>query len=153
MIMRVAFVLLFFIMACSNDSPPKGDQIDFDLKVLKSDLMIADFVQRHPEWPVIKYARADLNNDGRQDVVVIYRIAKDANRMRVILDLGDKYADTNEVPAPLYDQSIVFRDIDKKPPLEFIVQGRKGAKIGYAIFRIENNQLIDVFGEGMEDCC
>ena len=77
MIMRVAFVLLFFIMACSNDSPPKGDQIDFDLKVLKSDLMIADFVQRHPEWPVIKYARADLNNDGRQDVVVIYRIARD----------------------------------------------------------------------------
>ena len=102
---------------------------------------------------MIKYARADLNNDGRQDVVVIYRIAKDANRMRVILDLGDKYSDTNEVPAPLYDQSIVFRDIDKKPPLEFIVQGRKGAKIGYAIFRIENNQLIDIFGEGMEDCC
>ena len=144
---------MLFVVACSNDSSPKGDQVEFDMKVLKNDRMIADFVQHHPEWPVIKYARADLNNDGRQDVVIIYRVAKDANRMRVVLDLGEKYSDTNEVPAPIYDQSIVFRDIDKKPPLEFIVQGRKGAKIGYAIFRIENEQLIDIFGEGMADCC
>jgi hypothetical protein len=153
-ILRLAAgVLLLFVMACSNDSSPKGDQVEFDVKVLKNDAAIADFVNRHPEWPVIKYARADLNNDGRQDVVIIYRIAKDTNRMRVVLDIGGKYSDTNEAPAPLYDQSIVFRDIDKKPPVEFIVQGRKGAKIGYAIFRIENEQLIDIFGEGMEDCC
>lgn len=153
MILRVAIVLLVFVMACSTDSSPRGDQVDFDLKVLESDPMIADFVRRHPEWPVIKYARADLNNDGRKDVILIYRIARDANRMRAVLDVGEKYADTNEVPAPIHDQSIVLRDIDKKPPLEFIVQGRKGARIGYAIFRVEADQLIDVFGEGMEDCC
>jgi len=37
--------------------------------------------------------------------------------------------------------------------MEFIVQGSKGNKTGFAVFRIENNQLVDLFGEGMEDCC
>ena len=48
---------------------------------------------------------------------------------------------------------IQLRDIDKKPPMEFIVQGAKGSKMGFAVFRIEENRLVDLFGEGMEDCC
>jgi hypothetical protein len=37
--------------------------------------------------------------------------------------------------------------------MEFIVQGMKGANVGYAIYRLEGTKLEDLFGEGMKDCC
>jgi len=86
-------------------------------------------------------------------LLVMYRVSEQKNMMRVILDLDEGFLATNEVPAPIEDQIIQFKDIDKKPPMEFIVQGSKGNKTGFAVFRIENNQLVDLFGEGMEDCC
>jgi hypothetical protein len=57
------------------------------------------------------------------------------------------------VPAPVSNQVITFKDIDDKPPLEFIVQGMKGSNLGYAIYRVEGSILENLFGEGMEDCC
>jgi len=83
----------------------------------------------------------------------MYRVDPDHNGMRVILDFGGFYLETNEVPAPYSDQVIQFRDIDRKPPMEFIVQGARGVKMGFAVFRIEENRLVDLFGEGMRDCC
>lgn len=111
------------------------------------------FKRQNPEREIIKWVEADLNDDGRQDCIVLYRLSEEKNMMRVILDLESGYFDTNEVPAPISDQVIQLRDIDRKPPLEFIVQGAKGAKMGFAVFRIEENRLVDLFGEGMEDCC
>ncbi len=73
--------------------------------------------------------------------------------MRVILNAGGTYTITNDVPAPVSNQIITFKDIDEKLPMEFIVQGMKGTKIGYAVYRIEQGKLVDLFGEGMEDCC
>ena len=73
--------------------------------------------------------------------------------MCVVQDFRGQYRLTNEVPAPVSDQTIELKDIDEEPPMEFIVQGRKGAKVGFAIFRIEDGELVDLFGEGMEDCC
>ena len=106
-----------------------------------------------PGFELIKIARGDVNGDGREDLLVMYRVSEQKNMMRVILDLDEGFLATNEVPAPIEDQIIQFKDIDKKPPMEFIVQGSKGNKTGFAVFRIENNQLVDLFGEGMEDCC
>lgn len=111
------------------------------------------FRTQHPTLEVIKWAEEDLNADGRKDLVVLYRVDPEHNGMRVILDLGGTYLETNEVPAPYSDQVIQFRDIDQKPPMEFIVQGVRGVKMGFAVFRIEENRLVDLFGEGMRDCC
>lgn len=112
------------------------------------------FFKRHnPGKEIIKWVEADLNNDGRIDCIVIYHISTEKNMMRVILNLEEGYFDTNEVPAPVSDQVIQLRDIDRKPPMEFIVQGAKGIKMGYAIYRIEEKRLVDLFGEGMDDCC
>ncbi|NSW87456.1 MAG: hypothetical protein HPY84_14160 [Syntrophobacteraceae bacterium] len=115
--------------------------------------MLRHFVQTHPNTTIVKFDQEDLNHDGRVDLVVMYRMSEEKNMMRVVLDLGGSYFETNEVPAPHSNQVIQFRDIDGKPPMEFIVQGMKGAKVGFAVFRIEENQLVDLFGEGMEDCC
>ncbi len=111
------------------------------------------FSRQYPGKPVLKYALGDLDNNGRVDLIVIYRIDAEKNMMRAILDHGDRFEATGEVPAPVSDQIIEFKDIDEKPPLEFIVQGRKGAKMGFAIFRLVDGRLVDLFGEGMTDCC
>lgn len=73
--------------------------------------------------------------------------------MRVILSTDGTYTITNDVPAPVSNQTITFKNIDDKPPMEFIVQGMKGANMGYAVYRIENSKLVDLFSEGMAGCC
>lgn len=155
-IQSIIIAFLFFgacLHACSSGEPQEGDQKEFGQTVLQSNPALQYFVNNHPDFSVIKYATADLNNDGRNEVVVIYRLNKNKNMMSIIQDFETGYTETNAVPAPVSDQMIQFRNIDDKPPLEFILQGRKGAKIGYAIFRIENGRLVDLFGEGMQDCC
>ncbi|MFX4262420.1 Cys-Cys-COOH (seleno)protein SaoC [Pelotomaculum propionicicum] len=111
------------------------------------------FTLTHGGKEVIKCASADLDGDNIEDLVVIYRESEERNNMLVVLDKQGEYQCTNEVPAPVSNQVITFKDIDDKPPLEFIVQGMKGANVGYAIYRVEGTSLEDLFGEGMKDCC
>lgn len=111
------------------------------------------FISTHQDREVIKCARADLNGDNIEDLVVIYKESEEKNKMLVVLDRQGEYQCTNEVPAPVSNQVITFKDIDNKPPLEFIVQGMKGANVGYAIYRVDGTRLEDLFGEGMKDCC
>ena len=111
------------------------------------------FSLTHPGKEVIKSAAADLNGDNMEDLVVIYRESEEKNKMVVVLGKQDDYICTSETPAPVSNQVITFKDIDDKPPLEFIVQGMKGANVGYGIFRVEGDLLEDLFGEGMRDCC
>jgi hypothetical protein len=111
------------------------------------------FISTHPDNEVIKSAGADLDGDNVEDLVVIYRKSEEKNGMLVVLGRPGEYRFTNEVPAPVSNQAVTFKDIDDKPPLEFIVQGMKGANIGYAVYRVEGNRLEDLFGEGMKDCC
>jgi len=102
---------------------------------------------------LILSASADVDADGRADLVVIYRLDGQKNGMRVVLSEPRGYRATNEVPAPIENQRITFREIDDAPPLEFTVQGSKGPRHGYAVFRVEGGTLVNLFGHGMEDCC
>lgn len=115
--------------------------------------MLEYFKATHPGKEVIIFDRADLNNDNTEDLVVIFREDEETNAMLAVLDSSGSYQCTNEMPAPVSNQTIQFRDIDQKPPMEFIVQGMKGINIGYAIYRVEKTLLEDLFGEGMKDCC
>jgi len=147
----LCFLMLFMTYGCNgsgNEDPPKPDQ-----EVHNTNRLLQYFITENPGKEVIKYALKDLNNDGREDLLIIYKVGKEKNMMCVILDLGEKYVATNELPAPVSNQVIQFKDIDDKPPMEFIVHGSKGAKVGYAIFRVEKGQIVDLFGEGMADCC
>jgi hypothetical protein len=130
-----------------------GTTLKVNRSVPEKNKLLEYFAGQHPGNPIVKYALGDIDNNGRADLIVIYRVGAGKNMMRALLDKGDSYEFTNEVPAPVSDQVIEFKDIDEKPPLEFIVQGRKGAKIGFAIFRLVNGRLVDLFGEGMADCC
>lgn len=147
----LCLLMLFMICGCSgsgNENPPKLDE-----DILNTNRLLQYFITKNPGKEVIKYGLKDLNNDGREDLLIIYKVSKGKNMMCVILDLGKKYDVTNELPAPVSNQVIHFKDIDDKPPKEFIIHGSKGAKVGYAIFRIEKGQIVDLFGEGMDGCC
>ncbi len=37
--------------------------------------------------------------------------------------------------------------------MEVIVSGSKNGNVGYAIYRLEGNEMIDLFGQDMESCC
>ncbi len=155
---KLAVLLIGWVVisltGCAQDSKSvQGDEIEYSPAVLSENELMQQFIVNHPDKPVLKYAQADLDNDGVNDLIVIYAIARDKNMMSVLLYKESKAEETNSVPAPVSDQMIQFRNIDDRPPLEFIVQGRKGAKVGYAIFRVEKGILTDLFGEGMDDCC
>lgn len=145
---------LFLLSACGSQQQAKNsDERDFSPEILRDNTLMQAFVAAHPGLEVLKYAQADLSGDGRYDLIVIYRENKDRNRMCVIRAEDEHSIESNSVPAPVSDQTIRFKDIDNKAPLEFIAQGRKGAVVGYAIFRLEDGVLTDLFGEGFENCC
>ncbi len=150
-VLPLLFGAVFLMASCGDQGERRLSEQTVDRTV--GGVLLRHFEDSFPGLELIKIARCDLNADGLEDLIVMYRVSENKNMMRVILDLGEGFLATNEVPAPIEDQVIQFKDIDRKPPMEFIVQGSKGIKSGFAVFRIENNQLVDLFGEGMEDCC
>lgn len=142
----LALVLSGCVAATSGGATDAGE-------VHKDHPLLQYFRTQNPQFPVIKCAAGDVNNDGREDLIVIYSIANDTNRMLVVLNLLEQYVFTNEVPAPVANQHIQFKDIDNKPPMEFIVRGVKGNSAGMAIYRVQGYMLEDLFGEGMANCC
>jgi len=151
-VLLISLMVLLACVGCAN-RPTANNAVQAAGEQLQSDALLQHFLAVHTDKEVIKIARADVNNTGTEDMVVIYQDIKDKKMMEVVFDAAGKLKCSNQVPAPASNQLIQFKDIDKQPPLEFIVQGTKGAKVGYAIYRLQDGRLADLFGEGMEDCC
>jgi len=132
---------VFYIYSPKEVSREKVDQKNPLLKIFQSEY----------SNKVILMKEGDITNDGIEDLIVIYDISKSEKRMIVVM--GGSNSLTNSVKAPIERQNIKFKNIDEKDEMEFIVSGYKGSKVGYAIYRIENNRIIDLFGEGMAQCC
>lgn len=129
------------------------NKIESDLGVDLNNDLLKHFKEEYPDNEVLKCGYEDVNDDGRKDLVVIFYKEKRSNGMVVVLDTEEGYKITEEVPAPIDNQSIEFKNIDDEGPIEFIVSGSKDGRYGYAIFRIEGLEVHDIFGEGMDDCC
>lgn len=136
------------LMACSNNEKSN----EKTLLIYENNVLFKEFKHIFTSREPILCQVADLTNDGIEDMIIIYREKKDT-RMTVAIGGKNEITFTEEVPAPVENQSIQLKDIDKKDEMEFIVRGSKHGNIGYAIFRIENMKIIDLFGEGMESCC
>ena len=88
-----------------------------------------------------------------RNVVLVIYTEGDLTRFVTAIAGQDGYTYTEPIPAPIENQGIQFKNIDKKDEMEFIISGEKKGAAGYAIYRIIDGQPKDLFGDGMDDCC
>lgn len=151
-IWTIILAIVIFGVGIFSFSQDKLNQ-NKELGVDKDNELLKYFISLYPEREVLKCGYEDVNSDGRKDLVVIFNNSKLSNGMVVVLNGEENYDITIEVPAPIDNQEIEFKDIDDTQPIEFIVSGSKNGQFGYAIFRVQGLEIKNLFGEGMEDCC
>jgi hypothetical protein len=99
------------------------------------------------------WAENDLNADDRPDTVIIYRLDNHKCQMLIVMNLAGGFRLTGPIAAPVSDQQISFTDFDSKPPMEVVVTGKNGNFAGTAIFRLEKEQLVNLFEDDFDKCC
>lgn len=147
--------ILIFIGGISIYSKDKDAQQNTQQKSLpKVDEECLKYFQENCAYEeIITYAQHDINNDKEDDLIVIYKKDEKHNQMVAVVKNKDKKYLTKPILAPKEDAVITFRDIDKKDEMEVMISGSKNGNLGYAIYRLQDDKFIDLFGEDMEACC
>ena len=163
LIMILAVGILFGLAALREKLQVMDDEV-----TLHSDRKYADpvsdddgrllaYLAAHPgrEDVLILACAGDLTNDGIEDLVVIYRSDSygECKCTACIFYADGSFLETPSIPAPQQHQKTRFFNMDKKDEQELLVTGDKNGNVGYAIYRIIDGELINLFGEGMEECC
>lgn len=156
-ILIAAFILRQYLNTKASssvgDEMPDRKAKNYAAMVDEDNVLLQYFEDTYPEHQVLLACEEDLTNDGLKDLVVIFR-DMEKTRLTVICDMGSGvYTLTEEIPAPIENQRVQFMDIDKEAEMEFAISGEKDGAVGYAIYRIMDGKIIDLFGQGMEDCC
>jgi hypothetical protein len=141
----------FALGGCSTDQGAAAPA--FKLVQPDASPAFAYWGQQFPGHEWVRLGEADLDGDGREDLLVIYRDTSDKCSFCVILNLVDGPKATESVSAPAEEQVMNAFEMDGKPPCEFSVSGRKGADIGSAVFRLENAKITQLFSTGYGKCC
>lgn len=107
----------------------------------------------YPQKTVHCIAQGDVSGDGISDLIVIYE--KDSKEMNTVAIVSgpEGWIITEPVKAPFENQRIELKNIDNKGLTEMIISGSRNGNFGMGIFRLESGKLVDLFNEGMEDCC
>ena len=150
-----------------EDGSRVGRNLSYAETVPEDNKILQAFYEQFPTATMLVGCEEDLTNDGKKDLVVIYNTPEEDEaskntalvngghiRLTVMIDLGsgEEYEHTEPIPAPVENQKIQFQNIDKADEMEFVLQGQKGAKVGYGIFRVIDGRAVNLFGEGMEEC-
>lgn len=114
---------------------------------------MAFFMETVSKQTLLTFSVEHFNEDDMEDAVVVYENEEGHKRFVVIYSEDGAYKMSEERPAPIENQKIVNKNIDEEPPMEFIISGSKNGHYGYSIFRLDGGTVVDLFGEGMEDCC
>ena len=144
-----------------------GRELDYAEQVSEDNKILLEFKELYPDAKILVACEEDLTDDGCKDLVlVVNNPHKDEHsattqltdggyiRLCVMVDSGDgeNYECSELIPAPVENQRIKFQNIDEQEEIEFILQGQKGSKIGYGIFRVMEGEPISLFDQGMEEC-
>lgn len=153
-----------FLFRDTSDHKKNGSDVPWN------DTDFRYFKQQQPQAVVVCWGRGDLNHDGAEETVIIYGLPRknklpDAVQnneqimlgserwMMVVQKISGTYRLSGAVRAPVSNQTIEFKDIDNKLPMEVIISGSKGSNTGYAVYRLNDGKMVDLFGEGMDRCC
>lgn len=148
---RMALVLLCLL--CIAGCGGEGQEDESAGSIDTEHVLYQHFLDCYGDKKPLLTGVNDINNDGLEDLIVIYQDTPTTNKMIAIWQEDGKVVISEPTPAPVENYRIEWRDIDDQDPIELIVSGSKGVNVGYAIYRWENHKFINLFGEGMEDCC
>ena len=125
-----------------------------DFGVNLDNQLLKYFQKQFPDNEVQKVGIGDIDNDGTEDLVVIYKKKdEDANEMREVFNRDGHYKISNEHRAPYENQRVEFKDIDNSPPQEFIITGSRNGRYGHNIYRYEGyDEVHSIFGQDMDAC-
>lgn len=144
-----------------------GREIDYAENVPEDHKILMKFKELFPKAKILVACEEDLTNDGCKDLVVVFNNPEPDEfssytqlmdggyiRLAVMIDSGDgeNYECSTPTPAPVENQRIKFQNIDEQEEIEFILQGQKGSKVGYGIFRVMEGEPISLFDQGFEEC-
>ena len=119
--------------------------------------VLTKFKNEYPDRKVVLACEEDVTNDQKKDLLIIYKEdSKDEGKItRLVIAVAqeDGFTYTEPIPAPIDNQGIQFKNIDEENEMEFMVSGEKNGAAGYAIYRMIDGAPVDLFGDGMEDCC
>lgn len=162
LILAVAAVVAAFFLQQNLDTADTareskiGAGKDYAQSVEDTHPALQYFHAQNPGRDIFLACEEDLTDDGLKELVVIYHNPEEAviNWMVALISREDGgYDITEPTRAPIENQAIRFFNMDKEGELEFVLTGEKDGEIGYAIYRIIDGELINLFGEAMEDCC
>ena len=150
-----------------KDGNRAGGDIEAAENVADDNKILLKFKELYPEATILVACEEDITNDGRKDLVLVFNNPEADEystytqlvdgghvRLAVMIDSGDgeNYNCSTPIPAPIENQRIKFQNIDNQDEMEFILQGQKGAKVGYGIFRVMDGEPISLFDQGFEEC-
>ncbi|MDL2321386.1 hypothetical protein LJC47_03460 [Desulfosarcina sp. OttesenSCG-928-B08] len=160
-----AFFFILLLVSCDSSLPLTPAQTGYADLSADEKRAVDDFLHAcsapKGKARLLCCKAADLNDDGIADIVVIYAPPEntrpvpdhDGNVMAVLVSGKAGFTATNRLRAAAERWQIQFRDIDEKPPTEFIVSGYKGAKTGLGVYRVVGHTVENLFGEAMDECC
>lgn len=148
----LAFAASKYLKERENARNTGQRELTFAPMVADQNAALLYFQGQFPERHVVLACEEDVTNDGRPDLLVIYTQGELTRFVTAIASEGS-FVFTDPIPAPVENQGIQFKNIDKQDEMEFIISGEKKGAAGYAIYRIIDGQPKDLFGDGMNDCC
>lgn len=148
---NLAFVLL--VLLCITGCSGEGQEEETVAAIDTGHFYYKHFSVAFEDKKPLLTGVNDINNDGLEDLIVIYQDTSTTNKMIAIWEEEGNVIISEPTPAPVENYRIEWKDIDDKAPIELIVSGAKGVNVGYAIYRWEKGNFVNLFGEGMEDCC
>lgn len=146
----IILAIIVFLIGLVIYSGDKGREEDGNKNVNKE--LLTYFEDNIEFNEIITHAQEDINNDNKADLIVVYKENSKYNKMVVVINDENIYI-TEPVAAPKEDVVITFKNIDSKDEIEVMVSGSKNGSVGYAIYRLEEGKMVDLFGEGMDACC
>ena len=149
--LRLFFVLCVFIFVSCGDNTQ-------DIKSaegINNNELYKSYMKEYSEKELLTFLLFYFSGDDKDDLIIIYRESKYSNKLiGIYKDYNSgKILMTSPIPAPIESYTMKFYNIDEKVPNEILVSGKKGAHIGFAVYRLENGEFISLFENGMEDCC
>lgn len=143
-----------FFLSCSGNNIENIKDTE-GMKSIKNKELYSIYIDKYSDKELLTFLEGDFSGDNEEDLIIIYKESEYSNKLVGIYKDSDsgKILIITPIPAPIENYIIKFYNIDEKVPNEILVSGKKGASIGFAVYRLENGEFISLFENGMEKCC